>query len=278
MNPSPHTLMAEIAAVAQRPAVLRGTGLLAVLIVVAALALPAASARGQTRGQILDTQPPDVSAPVPVVHDVVGPRSVPITLTWSAKDVSGIREFRLQQRYNGRTSQLQGYSSVTDPRGTTVGSIDLSLAAPGDSYKFAVQAVDNAGNGAWASSGWIGAVDDTDPRIRYAGGSSYSGAWARITAPDYFGGATTRTLAAGDGALLSFFGTYIAWVGTLNPSGGDAQVYLDGALVKTISQNADPPSLRRVLFTERLQPGPHQITIEAVGKGFTDIDTFIVEE
>ena len=98
-------------------------------------------------------------------------------------------------------------------------------------------------------------------------------------------GATNRTNQSVS-AQLTFQGKGIAWVGTRSPSGGDADVHLDGTKVKTVSLKSVPSKAgrafsfpRMVLFSEEFgQRGWHTITIRAAGNGDVDVDASITFE
>jgi hypothetical protein len=237
--------------------------------------------------QYFDRDGPEVTAPIHELADPLGVSTLQYSLSWSARDASGIREFHLWQYKESLSTPGAWSSSLVIPSGAglTGNWIQRSFTwplLPGHGYKFAVRAVDWAGNSSgWVYGDyfWVDAYDETSAAI------TYSGSWTRVTANDYFGGGTRRTNAAGAQASFTFYGSFIAWVGTLAPNGGSADVYLDGTYVKTVVAQAaaSTASYRRVLFSKRYQCPPgqcgsHTITIRAAGGADVDTDAFVVEE
>jgi hypothetical protein len=235
-----------------------------------------------------DRDAPEVTPPVHDLTDPLAPTTLPYSLTWSARDPSGVREFRLWQYKESLTSP-GAWSEFVIPSGAGVTpnwiirNINLPLT-PGHGYKYAVRAVDFAGNTSnwvYGQYFWVDGYDETNSPPGYA--VNYTGTWSAPTfSGNHFEGATRRTNVAGSEASLTHSGSYVAWIGTLDPSGGNADVYLDGTKVKTVSLNA-ASSHRRILFSKRYQCPPgqcgsHTITIRATGGGYVDLDAFVVEE
>ena len=233
----------------------------------------------------LDDRPADREPPVVrrLMHEFLGPlgtATLPIEVTWSATDARGVRAFHLwKQTDGGAWSKVPGVTTILAGSGQAGfswhGSTGDTLSlAPGHFYKFAVRAVDGEGDSGWTYSDqfWFYVHDETSSLI------NYSGSWSKLSSSDHFGGGTKRTNSAGSEASLTFHGTNIAWVGTRGPSGGHADVYLDGTKVETVSLNAPAPQNRQVLFRRhRLQWGGHTIRVLPRGDGDVDIDTFIFD-
>jgi beta-galactosidase GanA len=76
------------------------------------------------------------------------------------------------------------------------------------------------------------AYDDADAAI------AYTGTWSHVANLNYTGGDYKKTESfsnvAGNSASVGFNGTGVMWVTSLDPSHGNADVYLDGAKVKTV--------------------------------------------
>jgi hypothetical protein len=233
----------------------------------------------------LDDRPADRDAPAVrrMTHEFLGPvgaGALPIEVSWNATDVSGVRAFHLwKQTDGGAWSKVAAVTPILAGSGQVGyswhGSAGDTLSlAPGHFYKFAVRAVDGEGNSGWTYSEqfWFYVHDETSSLI------NYSGSWSNLSSSDHFGGGTKRTNSAGSEASLTFYGTNIAWIGTRRPSGGHADVYLDGTKVQTVSLNAPGEQHRQVLFRRhRLQWGGHTIKIRAQGDGDVDTDAFIFD-
>jgi hypothetical protein len=237
---------------------------------------------------LVDRDPPEVTAPVHVLADRLGPDVLPYSITWSARDASGISDFHLWQYQDSTTTSGAWGSELVIPSGAgdTGNWIDRAQEMPlppSHGYKFAVRAVDWARNSSdwlYGSYFWPQAHEETNPAI------TYSGNWSQVTSAEHFNGGSKRTTAAASQATFTFSGwaTFIAWVGTLDPTGGSADVFLDGVKVQTVSLTA-PASSRRILFRHRFPHPctaadcpPHTITVRAGGGGMIDVDTFVVEE
>ena len=80
----------------------------------------------------------------------------------------------------------------------------------------------------------------------------------------------------GSYAEYSFTGTAIRWVGSRNDNHGDAEVYLDGALRKTVDSRGAAWFPAQVLYEESgLSNARHTIRIVVKTKGIQDIDAFV---
>jgi len=84
-------------------------------------------------------------------------------------------------------------------------------------------------------------------------------------------------------AEFAFSGTRIAWVAYRSPNRGKVAVYIDGVKVDTVDLYAASAKPRRMVFSESLSPGKHEIRIEALGKSSEEsrddrvgLDAFIV--
>lgn len=77
-------------------------------------------------------------------------------------------------------------------------------------------------------------------------------------------------------AVLPFYGTGVAYLGSTGPGMGEADVYLDGTLIRTVNLNRVEAQAGRELFrSPPLEPGPHAIKIVKKGAtGRISLDSF----
>ena len=66
-----------------------------------------------------------------------------------------------------------------------------------------------------------------------------------------------------------------AIVGPKSSTRGSIKVFVDGLLVKTVSERATTTVYRRVLYVRSLTSGPHTIRIESAGGGRVDLDAIL---
>jgi hypothetical protein len=118
---------------------------------------------------------------------------------------------------------------------------------PGHTYRFRVRARDKAGNvGAWATaSTWYPVLTQNSSTSL-----AYTGSWATASNAANSGGSARSASAAGATVSYTFTGRGIAWVTTLQSTGGAAKVYVDGVLVATVDTHAASTALRQIVFSK----------------------------
>jgi hypothetical protein len=118
--------------------------------------------------------------------------------------------------------------------------------------------------------------EERDPAI------TYTGSWREenVNRPWSEGNAVTAASSeAGARATFSFTGTSVSWIGCEKSTIGRARIYLDGAFVKEVNMNKPVgiEGYQRTIFRmDGLTNGPHTLTVEAAGGGFTLVDAFDV--
>jgi len=92
----------------------------------------------------------------------------------------------------------------------------------------------------------------------------YQGAWPLSKNSAYSTQQVASTTQSGASASLTFLGSGAEWIGTKGPTGGTAQVLVDGVLAATVSLHASQTLPQQTLWQERgLACGVHTITINA---------------
>ncbi len=120
-------------------------------------------------------------------------------------------------------------------------------------------------------------VQNGDPRL-YRKGS-----WSTIKRKAAFGDSAMRTTRKGASVELRFKGTSVTWFGRKDPSGGDAEVWLDGRKVGTVSQYSPTAGEPRAVWAaSALKNKTHTLTIKSLGGSrsgggaATEVDAFQV--
>jgi len=202
--------------------------------------------------------------------------AVPIRISWpAATDPSStIGAYQLQTSVNGGA-----YGNTVALDGATTTWLQ-PVAVNGTTYRYQVRAQDTAGN--W--SPWVqalatirvSAVDDRSSSV------VYSGSWTRTLYTYAWNGTITRSAHVGARATLTFSGRGIAIVAPRTPTRGSIDVYLDGALIKTISLKTSPALTRQVIITRGWTTvGTHTIALRVHGgspSSLVEFDTFLVEK
>jgi hypothetical protein len=220
----------------------------------------------------LDTTPPVVTQ-VPAPHLVtgqIGPVNVPVKISWQAIDAtSGVAAYHLLESVNGAAWTPVPLATPGTP------SVTLNLA-PAHTYQFAVRATDHAGNvGGWGIGNTFNltAVQETSAGIAYTPG------WVEALKSGAYGGFIKYTDIAGSHATLTFAGSQVAWVATVNPSRGSASVQLDAGPTLTVNTNGPTTIVRDAVDVLTTAPGVHNLAITnqgTPGHPFIDIDAFII--
>ena len=212
----------------------------------------------------IDSSAPKVTTAKPLLLtgiQLAGPSTtqpLPTRISWTGTDSgSGIATYDVSRSYDG--------GSFTTIASTTTASFETTMT-PGHTYRFRVRARDKAGNvGAWSPSyTWYPVLTQQS-----SGSLAWSGTWSNASASAHSGGSAKVSSAAGAGVTYPFSGRGIAWVTTLRPTGGEVQVWIDGALVATVDTRADGVGTRRVVFSRAWSSyGSH--TIKLVNLGTVD--------
>jgi hypothetical protein len=198
-----------------------------------------------------------------------------IQLTWpSASDPSGIAAYDLQYRVGSG-----GWTSVGLTSPTSV-SVDFGVT-PGQDYAFRVGARDGAGNIGWSPSSNVRLTLRQEVKKNV----DYVGRFKRARLAGASGGKVFQTGVSGRIARMTFSGNGLAFVTTLAPKRGIAEVWLDGAKVATLDLYAAKKQTRVVVWSTSLPTGTHVLEIRPTGtrnalSGLNriDIDAFIVQQ
>jgi N-acetylneuraminic acid mutarotase len=226
-----------------------------------------------------DTLPPVVKPPAHslVTSPALGSVKVPVKISWSATDSgSGVSSYELQQSINGGAWTDVSLSSATQT------SITLNLD-PGNAYRFRVRGQDQTGN--W--SGWkqgsgvtIDVFQESDSSIGYVG------TWNTESSSNAYGGGLKHANATGESAELAFSSaSSVAWVASKGNNRGKAEVWVDGAIVKTVDLYNSATQWRKAVYVKNNMnvSRAHTVKVRALGTKSAsssgtrvDLDAFVV--
>jgi len=221
-----------------------------------------------------DITPPVATAPLQAIlaGATIGTSTVPVRLSWTGSDPYGS-----VARYEFARSTNDGpFKSIALT--TRTATTSTRSLAPGTSrYRFRVRAIDAAGNvGEWqyGPAFQVRLLQDTSAVLRYAGG------WVKSHASTASGGHLRSTTMRNASVRTTFSGRAVAWVAPRGPTRGSARIYIDGALVRTVSLRSGSTSARRIVFSMSWDsPGSHTIKIvcqATAGHRRIDMDTIVV--
>jgi GH25 family lysozyme M1 (1,4-beta-N-acetylmuramidase) len=218
---------------------------------------------------VTDSQPPTVVAPFARLAIGRIGSGVPVVLTWSAKDASGVQAYALAESTNGGSLATVGLASPL----STSSSQGLAF---GGSYRYAVKATDKLGN----ASAWAYGPTLTPSAVQESStGIAYSSGWYRGYTSLAYGGRLVYATRTGAWASYTFTGRSIGWVSYRGPNRGKANVYIDGKLSRTVNLYASAYVSRSLVFSATWAGvGKHTIKIVVLGTAGhprVDVDAFV---
>jgi hypothetical protein len=202
--------------------------------------------------QTIDSTPPSVTAPTQSValNWTLGTTDVPVTISGAYTSVS------LQDQ--------------------TATSTTLSLT-PTNSYRFAVAALDGAGN--WSAYAY-GSTFTVDAHQETSTAIAYSTGWDRRAWSLAYGGYENSSPTTGAWARLSFTGRSVAWVAPTATNRGQAYVYVDGGYAGTLDLYSASTVARKVVFSRNWSSSAaHTLEVRVAGtanRPTIDVDAFVV--
>jgi hypothetical protein len=219
-----------------------------------------------------DTTPPTVTAPAQTaaLNWQLGASVVPVTISWSASDPSGIAAYAVKQSTNGGA-----WVDVALPSANSK-AVTLRLA-PGSSYRYIVAARDGAG--VW--SGWVsGPTFVLDAHQETSAAITYSGTWTRLAWTSAYGGYQRTASATNAWARIRFTGRGVGWVAPTSTNRGRAYIYVDDVHVQTLDLYSATTVARKIVFVRNWSSaGEHRLAVQVVGtssRPAIDVDAFIV--
>ncbi len=204
-------------------------------------------------------------------------RLVPIELSWATTETeSGVARYDVRVSTDGGAWQVLPTEGSEVPYGQVPQALDLELKA-GRRYIFSVMATDAEGNvGPWLDTVAVRPriLQEKNRDLRWDPGWRFvSRSWAS-------GGQVAITRQPGVRASLSGEWLALAWVSTLSPRSGFAEVTLDGLTADVVDLSASDTEARRLVFSRSWsQAEDHELTIRAVGtaeRPRVDLDALIV--
>jgi len=91
---------------------------------------------------------------------------------------------------------------------------------------------------------------------------SYGGVWTPQSVTSAYGGALQYTTVTGAKATFGFTGLDVSWVAPKGPDRGKAEVWVDGAKVRTVDLYASAAQPRKAVYTQSWGvPGSHTLEV-----------------
>lgn len=211
-----------------------------------------------------------VIAPVPAftfrAGQVTSTSANPARINWAK--TSGASAYQLHLRRFGGS-----WVSISLPSSTALGA-DV-LLKNGVTYQARVRI--KLASGAWSAWRYSAKVD----MVRSSEASSkiaYGGSWKRVFRESAIGDYLRSSSTAGATATFTFTGRAVAWLAPRGPGYGKAEVFVDGALKKTVDLYRASSQARRVVFQwSWASSGPHTVKVRVLGtsgRPRVDIDGF----
>ncbi|WP_204298798.1 Ig-like domain-containing protein [Actinoplanes campanulatus] len=192
----------------------------------------------------MDAASPTIGAVVTKLRTGSAAAGLPVTLTASATDASGVCAL---------TATADGKTLGTAPAGT----LTVTTTLPATTQNVLVTATDCAGNTATRTGPVsLASVEES--------AGTLTGTWTTASAAGYSGGAASSASTAGSALTWTFTGTHVAWIGSRTPTSGAAGVYLDGRKVATVDTRGTAGH-RQVLWAGATNPGTHTVTVVVAG-------------
>ncbi len=221
-----------------------------------------------------DNDPPAILPPYNDfdLNDIAGiDGGVPITVTWSATDPSGV-DYRLEKSSDG------GQTFVNQRLMSGLTFSKTLLIPQGDGYQFQASATDGAGNPV-AATGPL-----TIARSYQEDDFTYFGDWLAASPAGASQGGVMSANAAGSRATLGIpAGTHqVALISNRGPDGGKAEVYIDGTRFGRLDLYAASPQPRRIVFARGVNLNAHTLEVRVLGESNelstgtrVDVDAFM---
>jgi len=220
---------------------------------------------------VLDTVAPTVTAPRRglVAGTALANGAITTRIPWSGSDLgSGIARYELAQQTDGGAWTTVS-TTLTSPTATRSLSTERT-------YRFRVRAVDRASNvGAWT-------YGDTFRVSRFSEGNSritYSGTWSTSRSSAFWGGVARASSQAGARASITFTGRTIAWIASMGPTRGKADVLVNGVKVATVDLYSTTARHQQVVWVGTWSSAASRtVSIRVLGtsgRPRVDLDAFV---
>jgi len=192
--------------------------------------------------------------------------TLPVDLTWTGTGTSS----QLEMATGATTASLGAFTAVPlTPTSATSTRVKLAMGtATGKAYQFRVRSCNGATCSAWMNGPKFTLQPIDDAGIAAA---LWKGTWTNVANTAYYGGTLKRSSTSA-GVTLAPAVTFsvsgnAAWVSTLGPDMGLAQVQVDNGKPEVVDLYSATVQTRRVVWArDALAAGTHTITLTVLGK------------
>lgn len=212
--------------------------------------------------------------------------NLPVKLSWSATDPSGICGYSLWQQPAGseptalfENRMLTSYTVTSDEYDGSFGGGSFAIVS------WFVTATDCAGNTSAAVTipSTIEVIqDDNTTSLIPRGAFAYTGTWSSSSCTCWSGLTTRKTTEKN--AAVTFTGTFSkgSWAGLVmatGPDRGKAQIWVDGVLMTSIDTYSATKVNRKVVWSRKIGAGTHTIKVvnlATTGRPRIDLDAIVL--
>ncbi|MFE0426223.1 N-acetylmuramoyl-L-alanine amidase [Streptomyces sp. NPDC058953] len=171
--------------------------------------------------------------------------AVPVTLAWKAGDARALKDVRLTK-------------PTAAVHGPTVTSAPLT-AKPGTATTWSLTAYDQAGNSTAASVAATPVILQESQAVR-------TGSWSTKSSSGYLGKKSYSSSTKNASLTWSFTGRSAGWVVSRAATSGQASIYVDGKLVKTVDLRSTATKFRDVIWSQTwASSAKHTVKIVVTG-------------
>jgi hypothetical protein len=197
---------------------------------------------------------------------------LPVDLTWSNNGGTGATS-ELQMATGNSTANIGAFQPVTlTPNTATSTRVYLAMGnSTGLAYQFRVRACNAGVCGGWATGPKFTLVPADDASIP---AGQFKGTWTNTTVAGSYGGTVRRASGSAQATLVPAVQYTVsgnaAWVTTLGPNQGLAQVQVDNGKPEVVDMYSATEQPRRVVWArDAMAAGTHTVTVTVLGKKST---------
>src|SRR4051794_36654961 len=195
--------------------------------------------------------------------------TLPVDLTWTGTGTSS----QLEMATGATTASLGGFTAVPlTPASATSTRVRMAMGATaGKAYQFRVRSCNGAVCGAWVNGPKFTLQPLDEAGIPAA---LWKGTWTNVANAGYYGGTVKRASGSAQATLVPAVQYTVsgnaAWVSTLGPDQGLAQVQVDNGKQEVVDLYSATVQPRRVVWArDAMAAGTHTVTVTVLGKKST---------